>query len=146
MIDYDHVSPPEAAPLLAPSQFRQLGPRVPAFVVSPYVTPGKVAKTVFDHTTIAATILRRFCSPRPPRLSPRADSAKDLRDLFDRTAPRTRQDLAGMLAQLSRIILDGGIVRDHRAERSGQKLYRMAGPDDFHAALTFARLITGSAP
>ena len=33
----------------------------------------------FDHTSIGATILRRFCGPNAPRVSPRMDAAKDLR-------------------------------------------------------------------
>ncbi len=56
---YDHVPPPAAkddTPTL-----RQLGPRVPAIVVSPWVGKQQVAKTVFDHTSIIKTILARFC-------------------------------------------------------------------------------------
>ncbi|MGK3992379.1 phospholipase C [Sorangium sp. So ce1024] len=145
---YDHVTPPKAAPLLPPSQLCQLGPRVPAFVVSPYVTPGKVVNTKFDHTTIAATILRRFCSPLPPRMSPRADTANDLRELFDLPAPRPRAELADMLARLTSLVPGGGgVVRDHRTNRAGtgRAVAPAEGLDDFHGALTFARMITGSA-
>ncbi len=56
---YDHVPPPAAAddsPAL-----RQLGPRVPAFVISPWVGKASVSKTVYDHTSIIKTILARFC-------------------------------------------------------------------------------------
>jgi phospholipase C len=56
---YDHVPPPTAADD-APA-LRKLGPRVPALVISPWVSERQVAKTVFDHTSIIKTILARFC-------------------------------------------------------------------------------------
>ena len=46
---YDHCPPPR----------RELGPRVPAFVVSPWVRPG-VHSAELDHATLAKTILTRF--------------------------------------------------------------------------------------
>ena len=81
---YDHVPPPTAeddTPAL-----RKLGPRVPAFVISPWVAERQVAKTVFDHTSIIKTILARFCRkagrhrsghgrPRPRRRNTSADSS-----------------------------------------------------------------------
>jgi phospholipase C len=56
---YDHLPPPAAqddAPAL-----RSLGPRVPAFVISPWVVKQQVSKEVYDHTSIIKTILARFC-------------------------------------------------------------------------------------
>ncbi len=141
---YDHVTPPEAAPLLPPSGYRQLGPRVPTFVVSPYVSPQTVSSVVYEHASIAATILRRFCSPSPPRMSPRADATNDLREVFDRATPRPRADYQPMLARLG--ARPGRVVRDHRTERrSTARLVVPEGRDDFHAALAFARMATGSA-
>ena len=66
---YDHVAPPAAVspepPL--PGQtfgFDRYGVRVPAVIVSPYVAPGTVfgkSTTVpFDHTSIIATVRKRF--------------------------------------------------------------------------------------
>lgn len=77
---YDHVQPPSDAVPLIGQNSGKLGPRVPAFVVSPWTPAGLVLKDVFDHTSIAATILRRFCSPHPPVMSPRVTAARDLRD------------------------------------------------------------------
>ena len=34
--------------------------RVPALIVSPWIEPGSVSTTVFDHTSIIKTILLRF--------------------------------------------------------------------------------------
>jgi phospholipase C len=73
---YDHVAPPgtrrstarmTVPPLHAagPSFY---GPRVPAVVVSPWVKAGSVESTVFDHTSIAKTILLRFLRRSPSRL------------------------------------------------------------------------------
>ena len=87
---YDHVPPPSDAPPLTGQSGGQLGPRVPAFVVSPWTPPGLVLKDTFDHTTIAATILRRFCSPHPPVMSPRVTAARDLRDALPLTTPHEK--------------------------------------------------------
>ena len=85
---YDHVQPPsDAVPLLGQNSGK-LGPRVPAFVVSPWTPAGLVLKEVFDHTSIAATILRRFCGPHPPFMSARVSAARDLRDALPLKIPR----------------------------------------------------------
>jgi Phosphoesterase family len=77
---YDHVDPPTNATPLLGQNSGKLGPRVPAFVVSPYTPPGLVLSDTFDHGTIAATVLRRFCSPNPPFMSARVSAARDLRE------------------------------------------------------------------
>jgi phospholipase C len=85
---YDHVEPPmNEIPLLGQSGGR-LGPRVPALVVSAWTPPGLVLKDTFDHSAIGATILRRFCSPHPPIMSPRVTNALDLRGALPLSAPR----------------------------------------------------------
>ncbi len=63
---YDHVPPPTAvAPgdaITNPSnslhhfEFRQLGVRVPAVIVSPLVPRGLVDHTIYDHTSVLATL------------------------------------------------------------------------------------------
>jgi hypothetical protein len=61
---YDHVPPPGTArgeqrsiARLHPDGPEYLGVRVPAFVVSPFVSAGAKSRTVFDHTSILKTIL-----------------------------------------------------------------------------------------
>lgn len=61
---YDHVPPPGTArgeqrniAKLHPDGPNYLGVRVPAFVVSPFVSAGAKNRTVFDHTSILKTIL-----------------------------------------------------------------------------------------
>jgi phospholipase C len=56
---YDHVPPPACED--DSPQLRSLGPRVPAFVLSPWVGAGSVSSTIYDHTSIIKTILARFC-------------------------------------------------------------------------------------
>jgi phospholipase C len=68
---YDHVfpptnaTPPDSIAGAYGFDFRRFGVRVPAVVVSPFVPPGSVfrapqGKTPFDHTSILATVERRF--------------------------------------------------------------------------------------
>ena len=85
---YDHVQPPDNATPLLGQNSGKLGPRVPAFVVSAWTPGGHVLKDTFDHATIAATILRRFCSPHPPVMSPRVTAALDLRGALSLSTPR----------------------------------------------------------
>jgi phospholipase C len=65
---YDHVEPPSddkfqpdgltsANPVF---DFKRLGVRVPAVIVSPYVKPGFVDHTVYDHSSIIATARKLF--------------------------------------------------------------------------------------
>jgi phospholipase C len=59
------VAPP-AAPDDDPARFGRYGVRVPALVVSPWVEQRSVAmrdceRILFDHTSLAKTILLRFC-------------------------------------------------------------------------------------
>jgi phospholipase C len=66
---YDHVPPPTAvAPdgtRARPSGFGfdRLGVRVPAILVSPWVPEGRVDHTVYDHTSVPATIKKMFGLP-----------------------------------------------------------------------------------
>ena len=100
---YDHVSPRQFSPADDNGDdFRQYGPRVPAFIVSPWAAkqvaygsqshhlqPGQV---LFDHTSILRTILRRFCTPaggETPGMTDRIDAANDLSALLTEPQPRT---------------------------------------------------------
>jgi hypothetical protein len=52
------------------------GLRVPAFVVSPWVPPGKGPDIVLDHCSILKTILARFCPDSKPFLSDRVNASQ----------------------------------------------------------------------
>lgn len=81
---YDHVPPPAATPpgptATHPFNFDRYGVRVPAVIVSPYIRQGTVLRppgnVPFDHTSILATLRRRFNLGAP--LSNRDAVAPDL--------------------------------------------------------------------
>ncbi len=83
---YDHVVPPRVPEVCG---IDRLGPRVPAFVISPWVERPKVSHTVFDHTSILKTIVRRFMAANPPDLGDRANRANDLGEFLSLDQART---------------------------------------------------------
>ena len=99
---YDHVSPRQFTPVDSDPEFANYGPRVPAFIISPWAgrqmaygstTHGlPLERLRFDHTSILRTILRRFCADAAggvPSMTPRVDSANDLSVLLTEPQPRT---------------------------------------------------------
>ena len=86
---FDHVPPPRASDE-RPS-FRRYGPRVPALVISPLIPRGTVSSELFDHTSIAKTILLRFCRRADgsiPDLGARIRDANHLGGLLALARPR----------------------------------------------------------
>jgi phospholipase C len=74
---FDHVSPGKTVDQRP--DFQQLGFRVPALVVSPYVKP-QVSSTVFDHCSLIASVLRQHdLDP----LNDRDAAANDIWSLLD---------------------------------------------------------------
>ena len=140
---YDHVQPPtDAVPLRCGR--RTLGPRVPTFVVSPWVKRGGVLSSRFDHTSIGATILRRFAGIKgPPSVSPRLDAALDLRGALVLDAPRPRSDFASI--GLPQLAARSPVVRSAAHDRR-RSIGQPEGKDDAHWLLSAVRLITGEAP
>jgi phospholipase C len=82
---YDHVPPPPAVPPsttpTSPFNFDRYGVRVPAVIVSPFVKPGTIVRAPgsvpFDHTSVIATLRRRWPELGPP-LTGRDAVAPDL--------------------------------------------------------------------
>jgi hypothetical protein len=96
---YDHVKPPNGPPAATPPgdtpvdsydhhgfKFDQLGVRVPALIISPYVERGVVDKTTYDHSSILATVERLFGFGA---LTNRDANANDALHLLSRATPRT---------------------------------------------------------
>jgi phospholipase C len=134
---YDHVDPPsDAVPLLGQNSGK-LGPRVPAFVVSAYTPARTVLKDVFEHASIPATILRRFCSPQPPSMGPRVAAARDLRGALSLGRPR------GALEMLPQ---GNVIVARQRPFTTARPFRAPTRPDDFGAFLAGALMSIGSSP
>ena len=94
---FDHVPPPQGEALSVqphhegpdgePFTFDLLGPRVPALLISPWIAPGTVDHTVYDHTSIPATV-RRLFAPGTPPLTARDRGANTFEDIVALDAPR----------------------------------------------------------
>lgn len=93
---YDHVAPPKAvAPGDKPTDpensrfafnFTQLGVRVPAIIISPLIPRGTIDHSVYDHTSVLATVEEIF-GLLP--LTERDKHAHTLSHLFSLATPRT---------------------------------------------------------
>ncbi len=91
---YDHVPPPGALPPDSippnlqtgdpPGGYDMYGPRVPAIVVSPYSRRGGVSNLTYDHTSILATIERKW---NLPALTARDANANHIMDFLDPAGP-----------------------------------------------------------
>jgi len=71
---FDHEVPPIVLPdgfesQAPPFKFDRLGARVPAVVVSPYIPPGTVDHTIYEHASIPATAAEQFL-PHPELIPP----------------------------------------------------------------------------
>jgi phospholipase C len=92
---YDHVQPPAAVapgdPASDPSNqqhgfgFTQLGVRVPAVVISPWIAKGVIDNTTYDHSSIPATLERLFGFRS---MTARDSAANDLLHLFTQRVAR----------------------------------------------------------
>ena len=92
---YDHVRPPAAVPpgdtmtesyIQHHFQYDQLGVRVPALVISPLIRRGVIDHTIYDHTSMLASVERLF-HLRP--LTNRDRAANDFLHLLSLDSPRT---------------------------------------------------------
>jgi phospholipase C len=59
---FDHVPPPTTVDDNGP-EFAQMGFRVPTLVIGPHVRVGAIDHTVYEHSSFAATVARRFGLP-----------------------------------------------------------------------------------
>lgn len=88
---FDHVkpvplpSPDNLSSIAPPFGFTLSGVRVPAVVISPYIAPGTICSTVFDHTSVIATALKLFTPATWPsdNLFSRAEAANTFDTLLD---------------------------------------------------------------
>jgi phospholipase C len=91
---YDQISPPGGVPNpdgqnsgQPPFDFTHLGVRVPAILVSPYIEKGVIDSTVYEHSSVAATLKRVF--NLPAFLTARDAAASSFEKNLTRSAPRT---------------------------------------------------------
>jgi len=92
---YDHVRPPAAVPpgdtmtesyIQHHFQYDQLGVRVPALVISPLIPHGVIDHTIYDHTSMLASVERLF-GMKP--LTNRDHAGNDFLHLPSLEVPRT---------------------------------------------------------
>jgi phospholipase C len=102
---YDHVVPPiadarallepvvsggpqDAVPSMKGPITVAYGVRVPTFVVSPWVAPGRGPEVVLDHCSVLKTILARFCGRERPFLSDRVAASHSFEPFLTQAMPR----------------------------------------------------------
>jgi phospholipase C len=112
---YDHVAPPAALspgdgthPSLPQDQwygddYTRLGIRVPAVVISPWAKPSFTSHTVYDHTSILATIQRRW---NLPALTYRDANANHIGDCLVSSGPPPFESPPGLAAAALRTEAD----------------------------------------
>ncbi len=100
---YDHVPPPPVVPPdpAAPVgecgfTFDRSGYRVPAVIVSPWVEPGSVYNEEYRHTSLIATLRKKWALGQP--LTQRDASARTFDHVFSRTPPRDPESWATVTA------------------------------------------------
>jgi phospholipase C len=91
---YDHVPPPGPVPSPdgkkskhPPFDFTHLGVRVPAILVSPYIEKGQIDSTVYEHSSLPATLRTLFSLPEA--LTARDKAANTFEKNLSRSTPRT---------------------------------------------------------
>jgi len=92
---YDHVIPPASVPpgdtALADNDhqfpFTQLGYRVPALIISPFIPAGTVDHSLYDHSSVPATVEKVFTPGQ--HLTDRDAQANTFTELLSLSSPRT---------------------------------------------------------
>jgi phospholipase C len=91
---FDRVPPPGPVPSPdgkkskhPPFDFTRLGVRVPAILVSPFVEKGQVDSTIYEHSSLPATIKTLFNLPKG--LTARDKAANTFEKNLSRTTPRS---------------------------------------------------------
>jgi phospholipase C len=122
---FDHVPPPTNVPppgtapdvgvrlwhhvlrrKAAAFDFRMLGPRVPAVLISPYVPAGFVDATTRDHASVPATLRQLFGPENAVPLTERDRWARSFHAVATLEAPR-RANLPDLSTHLSAVVQPG---------------------------------------
>lgn len=87
----------------------QYGVRVPTFVVSPWVSPGKGPSITLDHCSILKTILARFCGDTKPFLNDRVHASLSFESFLGEAQPRQvgPPPVLGTLPETARAVVSG---------------------------------------
>lgn len=116
---YDHVAPPSAQPTGSKGRtygftFDQLGPRVPAVIVSPLIPRNLIDHRTYEHSTIVSTLVRLFDLKE---LTARSSLTSDLKPLATLDVPRpdapmTLPDpMGGAIARIVKTPFEASVAR-----------------------------------
>jgi phospholipase C len=143
---YDHVAPPAAEPTGSTGKhhgfkFDQLGPRVPAVVVSPWIPKGTIEHRLLEHSSVIKTLMDLFDVPR-------LQHCRDLRKicgvshLASLSQPRTDTPAQLPDAVVSDVpeVADGEVARELPPSDAGERLDSMLATTLQVAAIQHMRL------
>jgi phospholipase C len=116
---YDHVAPPPARPTGFTGRtygftFDQLGPRVPAIIVSPLIPRNLIDHRTYEHSTVVSTLVRLFGLRE---LTARSSQTSDLKPLATLDAPRTDapmtlpDPMGGAIARIVKTPFEASVAR-----------------------------------
>jgi phospholipase C len=112
---FDHVTPPKMSTEAGGATFQTTGVRVPAFIISPYVTPGSVLSEQMDSTSILQLLADKYTPGKDysPAVAARKALLKPLAKYFERlTRNATRQaDSAGLAESACERRADGNSAK-----------------------------------
>lgn len=122
---FDHVPPPQGPEYSVYPHFKDkdyeftfdlLGARVPAVLVSPWIAPGTVDHTVYDHASVPATLRKMFQVAAPP-LSNRDAKANTFERILSLENPRDNLPRLGepFVDQKARSLAQGLELRESLA-------------------------------
>jgi len=127
---FDHVSPP-SVPTAPPAEahynkkFDTLGVRVPAFVLSPFVTPKTVFNNRLDHTSILKFIGQRFGKTGYSRLVDERAVGSVL-DVLNEENPRLAPAIPSLVPYLEKQPSSAGFTPGRAAETPIQRNFQDA--------------------
>lgn len=118
------------------------GVRVPTFVVSPWVAPGKGPSITLDHCSILKTVLARFLGADKPFLSDRVAASHSFESFLSESQPRLDvphpPELASLPETARRVVLGASQIITPPVSRKGMRENTV----DFHDLSGFvARMI-----
>jgi phospholipase C len=116
---YDHVAPPSARRTGSTGRkfgftFDQLGPRVPAIVISPRIPRNLIDHRRYEHSTIVSTVIRLFGLKE---LTSRSSMTSDLKPLATLDAPRSDapmtlpDPMGGAIARVVKVPFEATVVK-----------------------------------
>lgn len=130
---YDHVVPPKAVPPAPPKpgdewDFTQLGVRVPAILVSPWVKRG-VDHTVFDHTSLLKYLIEKWNLGPANSLGKRTAAANSIAPILAAGTAKPREDTKPFIRiAYSKLVPDKAEIDDYErtSNENQNSLYLMA--------------------